>query len=140
MKIQNKGKPHVNVGVIGHFHTSDHLFVSAILACIGHSKRGDVILVVPEDTTNEQLKELIRDCAHLHSLVVTPISTPPEMGSIKESLAGILESMQRPPAPVPAHQGTPWPPLKKRMPYEFHPGHKHRVGIHLIRSHRKLMH
>ncbi|MDD5165111.1 MAG: hypothetical protein PHG25_01045 [Candidatus Pacebacteria bacterium] len=136
MKTQKKSKPHVNVGVIGHFHARDDLFVSAILACIGHSERGDVILVVPEDTTDEQLKGMIKECVNLHSLVVTPISSPPDTATIKASLAGILESIQKLPAPVPAYQGTPWPPLKKRVPLKYLPGHKHRVSIHSSRARR----
>lgn len=140
MKIQNKGKPHVNVGRIGHVSVARLGFEATIRDLMMQSKPGDVILICPANMPDDQLQKIIRE--HVFDSSPVSILTPLQeiVVSAEAEVQRVLDSFLKPPAPVPPYQGTPWPPLKKRMPYEFHPGHKHRVGIHLIRSHRKLMH
>lgn len=137
----------MNVAVVGHFYNQDRLFVSALLSCIEHSQRGDVILVIPKETTDTELKALLKECIALESIVTNASSLSdahvPALSntdSIRASLENVLKSFHKAPVPVPEYVGTPWPPLKKRVPMKFHPGHKHQVGIHLIRPRRKLSH
>ncbi len=132
MTTKNNLKPHVNVGRISHPRAS--LFIGLLTAGIVTFRREpylrEVSLTCLEDLhlsgkpPGQYVEQLV--------LIIPDPVDERQLTSIMEAL-----SVKLFPSSSPSASGESWPPpLKKRVPLKYLPGHKHRVAIHSSRARR----